>query len=271
MSADAVSGHVQRAHRVFKRLVLRHAVDRPPFSIAALSFQALNALNDAVIEVVFKDLSELMFALTRDQSRLASVGVRVGQGIEQLSFYFAGGTVDTTGRAEGEELERFVLDAGEYIVKVRCFSIIVNGTNCLGAIQFDTNTTRQSPIYNVKCIPEEQGLISTDFESDLGIIGLVRESTESCSLVVGIKEPPLVLRDEIPLVATTDLPRFRHICPCCRRCRMRVAKEEPRVETPPMIFTDEVGTLYVFHDVGPHCASYLTAHRMLFVLVILTL
>jgi hypothetical protein len=76
MSSAALAVHLHRVHRVFKAQVFRHSIDRPPASAAIFSVTAAQALHDIVLDVVFRDLKMLVYALTRDHTRIAGVKVR---------------------------------------------------------------------------------------------------------------------------------------------------------------------------------------------------
>jgi hypothetical protein len=71
MSSSQGDQHFRRAHDVMQRLLLRHAVQRPPYSIALFALPVLQAANNVLLDVVFRDMTLLAAALARQQPRAA--------------------------------------------------------------------------------------------------------------------------------------------------------------------------------------------------------
>ena len=56
------------------------------------------------------------------------------------------------------------------------------------------------------------------------------------SLIDIVRAPSPAALPLIPL-AQLGRPAGRVPCPCCSRCRLRIARDDPRTETPPVVFT----------------------------------
>jgi hypothetical protein len=72
LTRSEADAHCRRTRDVMQRLLLRHSIQRPPFSVALFSLPLLQEANEILLDVIFRDFDLLAVALSRERKPRAA-------------------------------------------------------------------------------------------------------------------------------------------------------------------------------------------------------